>query len=94
MTETWRNRKLAHGNGGVFRALLGNSSLNLGVAALLHDLGKLAVFTAVVDGGLYWLAILGGVAAVVAAAYYLRLIASIWFGATVESALKAHRQAG
>ncbi|MEZ5956064.1 MAG: NADH-quinone oxidoreductase subunit NuoN [Hyphomonadaceae bacterium] len=50
-----------------------------GIPPFAGFIGKLAVFTAVIDGGLYWLAILGGIAAVVAAAYYLRLIASIWF---------------
>ena len=42
-------------------------------------IGKLLVFTAAVDAKLVWLAIVGGVAAVVAAAYYLRVLASIWF---------------
>ena len=50
-----------------------------GIPPFAGFIGKLAVFTATIDGGLYWLAILGGIAAVVAAAYYLRLIASIWF---------------
>ncbi len=50
-----------------------------GIPPFAGFMGKLAVFTAVVDGQLYWLAIVGGLAAVVAAAYYLRLIASIWF---------------
>lgn len=52
-----------------------------GIPPFAGFIGKLAVFTATIDGELYWLAILGGVAAVVAAAYYLRLIASIWFAA-------------
>ncbi|MEQ1809556.1 MAG: NADH-quinone oxidoreductase subunit NuoN [Terricaulis sp.] len=50
-----------------------------GIPPFAGFIGKFAVFTATVDGHLYWLAILGGVAAVVAAAYYLRLVASIWF---------------
>jgi NADH-quinone oxidoreductase subunit N len=50
-----------------------------GIPPFAGFIGKLLVLTAAVDGGLYWLAILGAVAAVVAAAYYLRLIASIWF---------------
>ena len=50
-----------------------------GIPPFAGFIGKLAVFTATIDGHLYWLDILGGVAAVVAAAYYLRLIASIWF---------------
>jgi NADH-quinone oxidoreductase subunit N len=52
-----------------------------GIPPFAGFIGKLAVFTAAIDGHLYWLAILGGVAAVLAAAYYLRLIASIWFAA-------------
>jgi NADH-quinone oxidoreductase subunit N len=50
-----------------------------GIPPFAGFIGKLAVFTATIDGGLIWLAIVGGIAAVVAAAYYLRLIASIWF---------------
>ncbi len=50
-----------------------------GIPPFAGFIGKLLVFSAAVDGGLVWLAVLGGVAAVVAAAYYLRLIASIWF---------------
>jgi NADH-quinone oxidoreductase subunit N len=50
-----------------------------GIPPFAGFLGKLLVFSAAIEGGLYWLAILGAVAAVVAAAYYLRLIASIWF---------------
>jgi NADH-quinone oxidoreductase subunit N len=52
-----------------------------GIPPFAGFIGKVVVFTAAIEGGLYWLAILGGVAAVVAAAYYLRLIASIWFSA-------------
>jgi NADH-quinone oxidoreductase subunit N len=50
-----------------------------GIPPFAGFIGKLLVFRAAVDGGLVWLAVLGGVAAVVAAAYYLRLLASIWF---------------
>jgi NADH-quinone oxidoreductase subunit N len=50
-----------------------------GIPPFAGFIGKLVVFQAAIDGQLYWLAILGGVAAVVAAAYYLRLLASIWF---------------
>ena len=52
-----------------------------GIPPFAGFVGKVVVLTATIDGGLYWLAILGAVAAVVAAAYYLRLIASIWFAA-------------
>jgi NADH-quinone oxidoreductase subunit N len=54
-----------------------------GIPPFAGFLGKLAVFTSAVDGGLVWLAIVGGVAAVIAAGYYLRLLASIWFSAPV-----------
>jgi NADH-quinone oxidoreductase subunit N len=52
-----------------------------GIPPFAGFIGKLLVFSAAVDAGLVWLAVLGGVAAVVAAAYYLRLLASIWFSA-------------
>ncbi|MGD9980365.1 MAG: NADH-quinone oxidoreductase subunit NuoN [Hyphomonadaceae bacterium] len=52
-----------------------------GIPPFAGFIGKLVVFQAAIDGRLYWLAILGGIAAVVAAAYYLRLLASIWFAA-------------
>jgi NADH-quinone oxidoreductase subunit N len=50
-----------------------------GVPPFAGFIGKLLVFQAAVGAGLVWLAVLGGVAAVVAAGYYLRLLASIWF---------------
>jgi NADH-quinone oxidoreductase subunit N len=50
-----------------------------GIPPFAGFIGKLLVFRAAVNGGLVWLAVLGGVAAVIAAAYYLRILASIWF---------------
>jgi NADH-quinone oxidoreductase subunit N len=50
-----------------------------GIPPFAGFIGKFLVFRAAIDGGLVWLAIVGGVAAVVAAGYYLRLLASIWF---------------
>jgi NADH-quinone oxidoreductase subunit N len=50
-----------------------------GIPPLVGFWGKLVVFRAALDAGLVWLAVLGAVAAVVAAGYYLRLLASIWF---------------
>ncbi|MBC7770788.1 MAG: NADH-quinone oxidoreductase subunit NuoN [Phycisphaerales bacterium] len=55
-----------------------------GIPPFAGFMGKLVVFGAAVDAGLIWLAVLGAVAAVVAAAYYLRLIASIWFAPSAE----------
>jgi NADH-quinone oxidoreductase subunit N len=50
-----------------------------GVPPLAGFFGKLATFIAAVDAGLVWLAIVGGIAAVIAAGYYLRIVAAIWF---------------
>lgn len=50
-----------------------------GIPPFAGFIGKLVVFATAVEAGLYWIAVLGAVAAVVSAAYYLRLIASIWF---------------
>jgi NADH-quinone oxidoreductase subunit N len=50
-----------------------------GIPPFIGFIGKFAVFRAAVDANLVWLAVVGGVAAVVAAGYYLRLLASIWF---------------
>lgn len=55
-----------------------------GIPPFAGFIGKLLVFSAAVDAGLVWLAVLGAIAAVVAAAYYLRLLASIWFSAPAE----------
>lgn len=56
-----------------------------GIPPFAGFIGKLLVFSAAVDAQLYWLAALGAVAAVVAAAYYLRLLASIWFSPPAEA---------
>jgi NADH-quinone oxidoreductase subunit N len=53
-------------------------------------IGKLLVFIAAIDAGLVWLAIVGAIAAVVAAAYYLRLLASIWFSAPTTTPLQGY----
>lgn len=50
-----------------------------GIPPFAGFIGKLVVFRAAIDADLTWLAVIGAVAAVVAAAYYLRLLASIWF---------------
>ncbi|MBL8536524.1 MAG: NADH-quinone oxidoreductase subunit NuoN [Hyphomonadaceae bacterium] len=50
-----------------------------GIPPFAGFIGKLLVFRAAVDAGFVWLAVVGGIAAVVGAAYYLRLLASIWF---------------
>ncbi len=60
-----------------------------GIPPFAGFMGKLVVFRAAIDAGLTWLAVLGGVAAVVAAAYYLRLLASIWFAAPAPALQRA-----
>jgi NADH-quinone oxidoreductase subunit N len=55
-----------------------------GIPPFAGFIGKLLVFSAAVDAGLVWLAVVGALAAVVGAAYYLRLLASIWFSAPAE----------
>ena len=50
-----------------------------GVPPLVGFWGKFVVFRAAVEAGLVPLAVIGGVAAVVAAAYYIRIVSSIWF---------------
>jgi NADH-quinone oxidoreductase subunit N len=50
-----------------------------GIPPLAGFWGKWVVFLAALEGGLVWLAVVGAVAAVVAAAYYLRIIATVWF---------------
>ena len=56
-----------------------------GVPPFAGFIGKLLVFRAAVDANLIWLAVVGGVAAVVAAGYYLRLLASIWFAPSQQT---------
>lgn len=52
-----------------------------GIPPFAGFIGKFLVLQAAVGAGLVWLAIVGGLAAVVAAAYYLRLLAAVWFSA-------------
>jgi len=50
-----------------------------GIPPLAGFFGKLYVFKAAVDAGLLWLAVLGVVASVVAAFYYIRIIKVMYF---------------
>ena len=60
-----------------------------GIPPFAGFIGKLLVFIAAIDGNLVWLAIVGAIAAVVAAAYYLRLLASIWFSPAAPALQRA-----
>lgn len=55
-----------------------------GIPPFAGFMGKLAVFQAAIGADLVWLAVVGAIAAVVAAAYYLRILASIWFTQPTE----------
>lgn len=52
-----------------------------GIPPLVGFFAKLAVFTAAVNAGLYWLAVIGFVGSVIAAYYYLRLVKVMYFDA-------------
>jgi NADH-quinone oxidoreductase subunit N len=51
-----------------------------GVPPLLGFFGKYYVFLAAVQSGLAWLAVLGGIASVIGAFYYLRIVYFMYFG--------------
>lgn len=59
-----------------------------GIPPFAGFIGKFLVFSAAVDAGLVWLAIVGAIAAVVSAAYYLRILASVWFAAPAPALQK------
>ncbi len=60
-----------------------------GIPPFAGFIGKFLVLSAAVDAGLVWLAIVGAIAAVVSAAYYLRILASVWFAAPAPALQKA-----
>jgi NADH-quinone oxidoreductase subunit N len=53
-----------------------------GIPPMLGFFAKLAVLQAAVDAGLVWLAVLGVIASVIGAFYYLRIIYYMYFGKT------------
>ena len=58
-----------------------------GVPPMLGFFGKFYVLRAAVDAGLGWLAILGVIASVIGAFYYLRIVYFMYFGSDKEDAL-------
>jgi NADH-quinone oxidoreductase subunit N len=56
-----------------------------GIPPFAGFIGKFVVFRAAVDANLVWLAVTGGIAAVIAAGYYLRLLAAIWFSPATQT---------
>ena len=55
-----------------------------GVPPLLGFFGKYAVLLAAVDAGLIWLAVLGVIASVIGAFYYIRIVYYMYFGEDAE----------
>ena len=55
-----------------------------GVPPLAGFFGKYVVFLADVNANLVWLAVVGGISAVVSAAYYLRVVSALWFKPAAE----------
>ncbi len=51
-----------------------------GVPPFIGFFGKFGVFRAAVDSGLFWLVVLGGIASVIGAFYYLRIVFFMFFG--------------
>lgn len=62
-----------------------------GIPLLAGFFAKLFVFLAVVEAGLYWLAVLGFLASVVGAVYYLRIVKLMYFDAPKDSFLPLDR---
>ena len=58
-----------------------------GVPPFLGFFAKFAVLSAAVDAGLGWLAVLGVIASVIGAFYYLRIVYYMYFGAERDGAL-------
>ena len=51
-----------------------------GIPPLAGFFGKFFIFNAAINAGLSWLAIIGGIASVIAAFYYLRIVYLMYFG--------------
>ncbi len=51
-----------------------------GIPPLAGFFGKFFIFNAAINAGLLWLAIIGGIASVIAAFYYLRIVYLMYFG--------------
>ncbi|MYE37413.1 MAG: NADH-quinone oxidoreductase subunit N, partial [Rhodobacteraceae bacterium] len=56
-----------------------------GIVPLIGFFAKLYVFLAVIEVGMYWLALGGAIASVIGAYYYLRLVYFMYFGDEGES---------
>ena len=55
-----------------------------GIAPLAGFFGKFFIFNAAINAGLSWLAVMGGIASVIAAFYYLRIVYLMYFGLSTD----------
>jgi len=56
-----------------------------GIPPLAGFFGKFYIFSSAINSGLIWLAVLGGIASVIAAFYYLKIVYLMYFGAEKEN---------
>ncbi|MED5532151.1 MAG: NADH-quinone oxidoreductase subunit NuoN [Pseudomonadota bacterium] len=56
-----------------------------GIPPLVGFFGKFYIFSSAINSGLIWLAVLGGIASVIAAFYYLKIVYLMYFGAEKEN---------
>ena len=55
-----------------------------GIPPLAGFFGKFFIFNATINAGLSWLAVMGGIASVIAAFYYLRIVYLMYFGLSTD----------
>ena len=55
-----------------------------GIPPLVGFFGKFFIFNAAINAGLSWLAVMGGIASVIAAFYYLRIVYLMYFGLSTD----------
>ena len=55
-----------------------------GIPPLAGFFGKFFIFNAAINAGLSWLAVMGGIASVIAAFYYLRIVYLMYFGLSID----------
>ena len=55
-----------------------------GIPPLVGFFGKFYIFSAAINSGLIWLAVSGGIASVIAAFYYLKIVYLMYFSSTKE----------
>ncbi len=55
-----------------------------GIPPLAGFFGKFFIFNAAINAGLSWLAVMGGIASVIAAFYYLRIVYLMYFGVSSD----------